>query len=70
MQYELREDQVILRNMVSRVERGFPGFSVGKKEDKMGIRWSDTCELIFEDCRVPALNLRGEEGMGCRIIQK
>ena len=35
------------------VERDFPGFSVGKKEDKLGIRASSTCELILEDCRVP-----------------
>ena len=52
------------------VERGFPGFKVGKKEDKMGIRWSDTSELIFEDCRVPAENLLGEEGMGFHIMMK
>ncbi|MGW8321305.1 MAG: acyl-CoA dehydrogenase family protein, partial [Thermodesulfobacteriota bacterium] len=46
------------------VEKGFPGFSVGKKEDKLGIRSSDTVELIFEDCRVPAENLLAEEGTG------
>jgi alkylation response protein AidB-like acyl-CoA dehydrogenase len=39
------------------VERGFPGFSVGKKEDKLGIRASSTCELVLEDCRVPRGNL-------------
>jgi alkylation response protein AidB-like acyl-CoA dehydrogenase len=46
------------------VERGFPGFSVGKKEDKLGIRASSTCELIFEDCRVPKANVLGEAGKG------
>ena len=46
------------------VERGFPGFSVGKKEDKLGIRASSTCELIFEQCRVPKANVLGEVGKG------
>jgi alkylation response protein AidB-like acyl-CoA dehydrogenase len=46
------------------VERGFPGFSVGKKEDKLGIRASSTCELILEDCRVPKANMLGEAGKG------
>jgi alkylation response protein AidB-like acyl-CoA dehydrogenase len=46
------------------VERGFPGFTVGKKEDKLGIRASSTCELILEECRVPAVNLLGEAGKG------
>jgi alkylation response protein AidB-like acyl-CoA dehydrogenase len=46
------------------VERGFPGFSVGKKEDKLGIRASSTCELIFEDCRVPTANVLGDAGKG------
>ncbi len=49
------------------VEKGTPGFSVGKKENKMGIRASNTSELIFEDCRVPAANLLGKEGRGFRI---
>ena len=52
------------------VEKGMPGFSVGKKEDKMGIRWSDTVELIFEDCRVPAANLLGREGEGFAVMMK
>jgi alkylation response protein AidB-like acyl-CoA dehydrogenase len=46
------------------VERGFAGFSVGKKEDKLGIRASSTCELILDECRVPAANVLGEVGKG------
>jgi alkylation response protein AidB-like acyl-CoA dehydrogenase len=46
------------------VEKGTPGFHVGKEEEKMGLRASDTVELIFEDCRVPAENLVGQEGDG------
>ncbi len=46
------------------VEKGTPGFTFGKKEDKMGIRASVTRELIFEDCRVPVENLLGKEGTG------
>jgi len=46
------------------VEKGTPGFDFGKKEDKLGIRASATRELIFQDCRVPAANLLGKEGMG------
>ena len=46
------------------VERGTPGFRAGKKEDKLGVRSSDTSELVFEDCRVPAANLLGQEGHG------
>ena len=46
------------------VERGFAGFTVGKKEDKLGIRASSTCELILEDCRVPRTNVLGEPGKG------
>jgi alkylation response protein AidB-like acyl-CoA dehydrogenase len=46
------------------VERGTPGFRPGKKEDKLGVRSSDTSELWFEDCRVPAENLVGRAGMG------
>ncbi len=49
------------------VEKGSPGFSVGKEEKKMGLRASDTVELIFEDCRVPAENLLGQEGDGFLI---
>ena len=46
------------------VERGFPGFTVGKKEDKLGIRASSTCELLLEDCLVPRANVVGEVGRG------
>jgi alkylation response protein AidB-like acyl-CoA dehydrogenase len=49
------------------VEKDFPGFTVGKKEDKLGIRASSTCELILEDCRVPADNVLGEPGKGYKI---
>ncbi len=46
------------------VERGFKGFTIGKKEDKLGIRASSTCELVFEDCIVPKENVLGEVGKG------
>ena len=49
------------------VERGFEGFSVGKKEDKLGIRASSTCELILEGCVVPATNLVGDVGVGYKV---
>ena len=49
------------------VEKDFPGFTVGKKEDKLGIRASSTCELILEDCRVPKENVLGEPGKGYKI---
>lgn len=49
------------------VERNFPGFKVGKKEDKLGIRASSTCELLFENCEVPAANVIGEVGKGYKI---
>ena len=49
------------------VEKDFPGFSIGKKELKMGIRGSSTCELIFENCIVPKENLLGQEGKGFTI---
>ena len=49
------------------VEKGFKGFSVGKKEDKLGIRASSTCELIFENCEVPDGNVLGEIGKGYKI---
>jgi alkylation response protein AidB-like acyl-CoA dehydrogenase len=49
------------------VERGFEGFSVGKKEDKLGIRASSTCELILENCIVPKENVLGEAGKGYKV---
>jgi alkylation response protein AidB-like acyl-CoA dehydrogenase len=49
------------------VERGVPGFTIGKKEDKLGIRASSTCELIIEDCRVPRANVLGEVGKGYKV---
>ena len=49
------------------IERDAPGFSVGKKEDKLGIRASSTCELILEDCRVPRANVLGEVGKGYKV---
>jgi alkylation response protein AidB-like acyl-CoA dehydrogenase len=52
------------------VEKDTPGFSFGKKEKKMGIRSSLTCELVFENCRIPADNLLGKEGEGFKIAMK
>ncbi|BCL60524.1 acyl-CoA dehydrogenase [Desulfomarina profundi] len=52
------------------VEKGTPGFSFGKKEQKLGIRSSPTMELIFENCEIPAENLLGEEGHGFKIAMK
>jgi butyryl-CoA dehydrogenase/short/branched chain acyl-CoA dehydrogenase len=49
------------------VEKGAPGFTLGKKEDKLGIRASSTCELIFNDCVVPAAQVLGEPGNGYKI---
>ena len=49
------------------VERDFPGFTVGRKEDKLGIRASSTCELIFENCEVPRRNILGEPGRGYKV---
>ncbi len=50
------------------VEKGTPGFTVSKKLDKMGMRGSDTAELVFQDCEIPAENLIGKEGEGVRIL--
>lgn len=52
------------------VEKGTPGFSFGKKESKMGIRSSPTMEIVFEECRIPAANLLGEEGGGFKVAMK
>jgi short/branched chain acyl-CoA dehydrogenase len=49
------------------IERETPGFSIGKKEDKLGIRASSTCELIFDNCRVPRANVIGEVGQGYKV---
>ena len=49
------------------VERDCPGFTVGKKEDKLGIRASSTCELLLEDCHVPRTNVLGEVGKGYKV---
>lgn len=52
------------------VEKGMPGFTFGKKEQKMGIRTTATCELVFHNCRVPRDNLLGKEGLGFIITMK
>ena len=52
------------------VEKGTPGLSTGKKENKLGIRASDTCELYFENCRIPGENMIGEEGQGFKAAMK
>jgi butyryl-CoA dehydrogenase len=52
------------------VEKGTPGFTFGKKENKMGIRASATRELVFQDCRIPKANLLGREGMGFIVAMK
>ncbi len=52
------------------IEKGAPGLSIGKKEDKLGIRASDTCEIYFENCRIPAKNRIGDEGQGFSIAMK
>lgn len=49
------------------VEKSFPGFKIGKKEDKLGIRASSTCELLFENCEIPKANVLGEVGKGYKI---
>ncbi len=50
------------------VERSFPGFSQAQKLDKLGMRGSNTCELVFEDCEVPATNVLGKEGAGVGVL--
>jgi len=52
------------------IEDGMPGFSRGRKEDKLGIRGSETCELFFDNCRVPAENMVNEHGQGFRIAMQ
>ncbi|WP_168016854.1 isovaleryl-CoA dehydrogenase [Halomonas salinarum] len=50
------------------IEKDFPGFSTAQKLDKLGMRGSNTCELVFQDCRVPAENVLGEEGHGAKVL--
>jgi isovaleryl-CoA dehydrogenase len=50
------------------IEKGFKGFSTAQKLDKLGMRGSDTCELVFEDCEVPAENVLGREGQGVNVL--
>jgi isovaleryl-CoA dehydrogenase len=50
------------------VEKGFPGYSTAQKLDKLGMRGSDTCELVFRDCEVPVENVLGEVGKGARVL--
>ncbi|RUR36481.1 isovaleryl-CoA dehydrogenase [Vreelandella populi] len=50
------------------IEKGIPGFSTAQKLDKLGMRGSNTCELVFQDCEVPAENVLGEEGKGVRVL--
>jgi len=50
------------------VEKGFDGFSTAQKLDKLGMRGSNTCELVFRDCEVPAENVLGEEGLGVHVL--
>ena len=52
------------------IEAGTPGLSTGNEEDKMGIRTSNTCDVVLEDCRIPAKNLIGAEGKGFSIAMK
>ena len=50
------------------VEKGFQGFSTAQKLDKLGMRGSDTCELVFDDCEVPAANVLAQAGQGARVL--
>ncbi len=50
------------------IEKGMPGFSTAQKLDKLGMRGSNTCELVFQDCEVPAENVLGQEGKGVRVL--
>ncbi|MGM0542889.1 MAG: isovaleryl-CoA dehydrogenase [Pseudomonadota bacterium] len=50
------------------IEKGMPGFSTAQKLDKLGMRGSNTCELVFQDCKVPAENILGAEGKGVRVL--
>jgi isovaleryl-CoA dehydrogenase len=50
------------------IERGFKGFSTAQKLDKLGMRGSDTCELVFDDCEVPVENVLGQVGGGAQVL--
>ena len=50
------------------IEKGFKGFSTAQKLDKLGMRGSDTCELVFQDCEVPAENVLGDVGGGVKVL--
>src|SRR6185369_3076507 len=50
------------------IEKGFKGFSTAQKLDKLGMRGSDTCELVFQDCEVPAENVLGQVGSGVNVL--
>ena len=50
------------------IEKGMPGFSTAQKLDKLGMRGSDTCELVFEDCKVPATNILGRLNNGVYVL--
>ena len=52
------------------IEKGMAGFSTAQKLDKLGMRGSNTCELVFQDCRVPAENVLGEAEGGVRVLMK
>ncbi len=52
------------------IEKGMPGFSTAQKLDKLGMRGSDTCELVFRDCRVPAKNILHQEGKGVAVLMR
>ncbi len=52
------------------IEKGFHGFSTAQKLDKLGMRGSNTCELVFENCRVPAANLLGKENQGAKVLMR
>ena len=52
------------------IEKGFEGFGIAQKLDKVGMRGSETAELVFEDCKVPAANMLGEKNTGVYILMK
>ena len=52
------------------IERGFAGFTTAQKLDKLGMRGSSTCELVFDGCEVPAENLLGQENQGVRVLMR